>query len=102
MNTPLRITSNFMLSDKQEFRYRSETRPYTKWQRITIWFNGVIEAIKSVPDKDYSEFVEVHPGEPGYDDAPWKSVVAPNPLRWRFENGQFIQVDPENESTTVN
>jgi len=86
----------------EEFRYTLEAHRYTKWQRIRIWFNGVVEAIKTVPSKSYSEWILLHPGDTRYETAPWRSIMHSNPLRYKYENGEWIQVNPSEESTEIN
>lgn len=85
-----------------EVRYRVEWHDYTVFQRLRIWWRGILDAVKTVPDRKYGEYVQVQKGEFGYEDAPWSSVVCSNPLRYRFENGEYVQVDPESEPTEVN
>lgn len=91
-----------MLWDNQQLRYGTVKHSYTNWQRIMIWFNGVVQAIRTVPDRDYSDFVLVRPGEAGYDDAPFGCVVDDSAPRYRIENGEWIQVNPTEEPTEIN
>jgi hypothetical protein len=50
-------------------RFKIESRKLTKIQRLNIWWNGVLNAIREVPDTHYYNYVQVREGEEGYNEA---------------------------------
>lgn len=85
-----------------ELRFKTERREYTFWQRISIWWRNVLQAVKDLPPKEWFEYIELNPGEPGYEDAPFSCVTDPNPVRFKIENGEYVQVNPETASCESN
>ncbi len=86
----------------EESRFRVELVRMTPWQRVRDWWHGVREAIRNTPETHYSKWIHVKPGDPGYEDATWGYVTDPNPLRYKFEKGQFVQVDMTEATTELN
>lgn len=85
-----------------EVRYRVEWRDYTMLQRCRLWLRGVIDAIRQRPDTRHGIYVEVREGEFGYDQAPFVQRYDEYPLRFKFENGQYVRVNPYPESHEPN
>ncbi len=85
-----------------EIRYRTEQVPLTFGQRAEMWWNGVVDAIRANPETHWTLWIQVKKGEPGYDTAPFTCHVDPNPRRFRYENGEFKNVEPSDEITEPN
>lgn len=77
---------------KTEFRYRLEWRNYTLRQRIRLWWDNVRSCASEIPPDGYAHYIEVRPGEPGYENAPYAATVDPNPPRFEFKDGQYLPV----------
>ncbi len=86
----------------EEIRYRVELVRMTPLQRIADWWDGVREAMLETPETHYSKWILVKPGEVGYEDAPFSFQTDPNPLRYKFEKGEFVQVDMTEATTELN
>ncbi len=85
-----------------EIRYRTEQVPLTLWQRADIWRKGVVDAIRAKPETHWTRWIQVRKGEPGYESAPFGCYIDPNPMRFTYENGEWMQVEPPKEETPPN
>lgn len=82
-----------------EIRYRTERTPLAFRHRIALWWEDVSfalsdlgAALKSWPDKYYTAYIEMKPGEPGYEDAPYESyVVDSHPMRFDLKDGEWVR-----------
>ncbi len=86
----------------EEMRYRTEQVPLTLGQRADIWWKGIVDAIRSKPETHWTRWVLVKKGEAGYEDAPWGCITDPNPLRYKYENGKWVEVDMTEAATELN
>lgn len=78
-----------------DIRYRIEWHNYTLWQRFRLWLRNVMYAIRETPDYKYARYIQLHPGDSGYDTAPWRASVIEHPARYTFEGGKYVAVQSE-------
>ncbi len=86
----------------EEFRYRTEQVPLTLGQRSNIWWKGVIDAIRAKPETHWTRWVLVKKGEAGYESAPFGCYINPNPMRFTYENEEWMQVEPTKQEMPPN
>jgi hypothetical protein len=78
----------------RDIRYRIKMQPYTKLERLWLWWRNIKCAIREVPETHYSEYIEVKKGDPDYNEAPYAFTwVTSSPLRWEIKDGQYFAVD---------
>ncbi len=90
------------MGDNEVFRYRTEQVPLTFWQRVDIWWKGVVDAIRAKPETHWTRWVQVRKGEPGCESAPFGFFTDTNPMRFTYENGEWMQVEPPKQETPPN
>mgnify|MGYP000987986527 FL=1 len=77
------------------------SRPVSRRDRLAHWWAGVWEAITTAPPKEIATFVEVYPGQPGYDTAPFVMHYSAGP-RYTFRDGEWSKADDSADPTTPN
>ncbi len=60
-----------------------------------------MDALREYPPETYGEYIRVKEGEFGYDEAMFSETIIEGP-RYRFENGEYVQVNPGTESSEPN
>lgn len=66
-------------------RYNITFRKYSRWNRLSLWFYNVCQAVRETPPDQYAVYVPVNPGEPGYEDAFFEMGICESPLRFEHE-----------------
>lgn len=83
-----------------EDRYWLKKRKLSFRERVKIWFDGLMDAIKWVPPREVSKYVLLRPGDPGYEIAVYR--MDPNPVRYTFTEHGFVREDPSEMGTEEN
>lgn len=65
-----------------KIRYNIAFRKYSLWDRLSLWFYNVCQAIREAPPDQYGVYVQVNLGEPGYEDAGFEMGIDEHPLRF--------------------
>lgn len=65
-----------------KIRYNVTFRKYSRWERLSWWFYGVLQAIQETPPEQYEVYVPLKPGEPGYEGAFFEMGVDQHPLTY--------------------
>ncbi|MFA6043421.1 MAG: hypothetical protein WC718_00430 [Phycisphaerales bacterium] len=80
------------------------SRPVSRRDRLARWWSGVWEAITTTPPKEIATFVEVFPGQPGYEDAQFVMHYCAGP-RYTFRDeawGEVPDIQPATQDSTRN
>ena len=77
-------------------RYKMARRQRTFWERFSIWVRSIKVVVSDFPIDTESYYVELKPGDEGYEDAPFMSyAISTDPARYEFKNGTYRPVAPK-------
>lgn len=84
-------------------RYRIESAKYTWQERLDQWKCDIqdwFSSFPSFPEKEYSKYIQLKPGEEGYENAPYCSseynyIERAGAVRYEFKDGEYKRVDDE-------
>ena len=68
-------------------RVKSVARQRSFLERLRIWFWDVIWEIEDFPSRETYDFIEVNPGEEGYDESHWEFGYDINPMTFEVKDG---------------
>lgn len=63
-----------------KIRYNMTFRKYSLWERLSLWFRNVCQAVRETPPDQYAVWIPLNPGEPGYENAWFEMSICESPI----------------------